>query len=239
MSDDDDKAKIRQWLQSGAQKKGAADPAAGAADPGIMEQVGSGLARGAYSNVAGLETAASKIPGMGFMAPWKSTQEWLNRPDRGGWETAGRLGGEYGSLMIPGLDAPAGAGMLGRLAVDAAKGAVGGMAGTGDPQGAESGAATAGGSTLARTLGRAALSRVPAPLRWLGDKAATVGGIMAAENMMHGKGRGGGYVPYWYIGHSLPSALSALAAIALGAPPAAQGRAGAELWKDYQGEGDQ
>lgn len=220
-------------------------PGAPAADPpsstigSDLYQFGRGALKGATSNVTGLIGAASKYIGTPD-AP-QAMQDFAKPSDNeGGWEQAGRIGGEYGSLMvdqiIPGLNAAADASLATKLGVDAIKGAIGGMAGTGDPdEGAKAGAATGAGSTLLKTFGGAAVNAIPAPVRGLGKLAATGASVYGAEKLAHDQNRHGAMSgwPAFYVGHSIPSALAALAAIALGLPPGAQGRAGAQLYKDY------
>lgn len=66
-------------------------------------------------NVTGAEGVLSQVPGVSRAA--KGVKDWVN--DRSGedaWESAGRFGGEWGSLMIPGLDLGIGAKIGGRAA---------------------------------------------------------------------------------------------------------------------------
>lgn len=225
---------VNRWLSQGAPKKGEA-ATAGQGDPtwgDVAYQAGRGALRGVAGDVAGLYNTAGSYAGL--KTP-KTIQDWIDKPDESNWETAGKATGEYAPLVgmefIPGLQPEATAGLAARAGYGMAKGAIGGAT-TGDPTSAVLGGAFGGASPLVRRAGSAALHRIPAPVRYLGDKALTIGGITGVETMMRGHDeRSGPYVPWWYIGHSLPSALSALAALALGLPSGVQGRLGAEAVK--------
>lgn len=267
---DDD---LKGWLNGGAQpykqpvipKAAPKDDPPPPSDPGYIEQAVTGVARGAYSNVAGLETAASKIPGLGWVAPSKSTTDWLNRDDAGPVETAARLGGEYGSLMIPGLDLGLGAKFgekaaawalehgpeietlaraigpskaqalvekiwsgLPKVGQATAQGAIGGAT-TGDPKGAAAGAATGAATLPVSAASKAAWQAVPSGVRHAAQAGAGVAGYEGARQVM---GRGAGsWLPEWYVGHHIPSALASLAAMVL-RRPALAGRLGADMELD-------
>lgn len=114
MTDEEWKAHVQQWRQrGGVESQKAPDPATTSTtdDPSLLSEIGSGIyqtgrgmLKGAYSNIAGLETAASKATGIEALGPSKTGKDWLAQQDESGLETAGRFIGDYGSLAIPGLD---------------------------------------------------------------------------------------------------------------------------------------
>lgn len=236
----EDKDTIRQWLQSGAPKKGGGAPASGDGGGGsdtfgnligstaaTIGGIGKGVAQlGAPPGGRSLQDADPEGP----VASWAKTED-KRYPIA---EKAGRYAAEYAPLAaLPDVGAPGAfakavpeipriMNVAGKGAEGLWKGAVGGASQGNTKAGAVTGGAT---GTAASMLKQFPLLR-------------TLAGVAAIEGAR--EGGGGGKMPWgsWHLAHP----LAALAAAAMGFAPGVSGAIGADIAGPAQkdaGNGDQ
>lgn len=246
---DDQWNEFQKWHQKGAPGIKSGDPKGGEADEsgfwGGVKQVGRGLARGAASDV-----------------PFNTVDP---EADKSALETGARWVGEFGPLLIPGLDLGAGAKVASWLtsptavnaltkvvgSVPKARAALQALAGTApavtkgavggammDPQHPVKGAAegaVAGPVARATSAGARAVGR--AMPSWAKAGAAAAGGGALGSAMYSAGGHGHGYYPWYHAAYGLTPALPALAAAAMGNPAFAGGMAARTLQGDDDDSG--
>jgi hypothetical protein len=245
---DDQWTKFQQWHQAGAnQQAPTGDPASG--DPGVLTQLGRGLARGVASDVPGL-----------------SSSKFATQDDAGPIETGARWAGEYGPMFAPGLDLGLGA-KFGTKAAEwalehgpsiqtltkvlgadraqrmleglwsaapkvgsaAAKGAVGGV--MADPEHPVQGAATG-------AVAGPAVGAIPSGVKKFATGAAATGTGLAAYEAMRGHGES--WPAYFAARHTLSPLVGLAGAAALQKPVLAGAAASAarRWWEDDDGQGN-
>jgi hypothetical protein len=220
-------------------------------DPAWYTQVGRGLARGVASDVPGL-----------------STSEFATQDDAGPIETASRYAGEYGPMLLPGLDLGLGA-KFGTKAAEwalqhgpelqtlakvvgpaRAQQMIHGLWNTLPKLGSASAKGAVGGvmadpehpvrGATTGALTGPAVAAIPRPARSFATKAAAAGAGLAGWEAAKDMigGRGENLPAYFAARHSI-APLGGLAAAALLNRPTLSGAAGSAVRKWWEDDGDE